>query len=124
MSVLVESMKANTININFNINSNDISNNTNLNYNAVTTVNNQGSNNEEIEKSNFRYEWQKKLEVQQSQTIEDHENLQQIVYTKMNKTNFKMKEFEKEVLRISELKAKINFNLSKIEDLESSHIIR
>ena len=38
----------------------------------------------------------------------------------MNAINFKMKEIDKEVLRNSELESKINDNVSKIEELESS----
>ena len=79
LSALIELMKGNNININFNINSNNTSNTTNLNNNSVTTVNNQGSNSEEMEKlKNKISDLSSKietLEVQQSQTIEEHENL-------------------------------------------------
>ena len=109
MSALIELMKGKNINVNFNINNNNISNTTNLNNYAVTTLNNQWSNIEEIskiKKSNSRFEQQiETLEVQQSQTIEEYETLLQTVYKKMNETNFKMKDIGKDVLRISELEA-------------------
>ena len=86
MSVFIELIKGNNININFNINSYNTSNTTNLNNNAVTNVNYQGSNSEEMEKlKNHISDLSSKLEtleVQQSRIIEEPENLQKIVCKK------------------------------------------
>ena len=73
VSDLKEFIKSNTINVNFNKNSYNISHTTNLNNNAVTTNDNQGLNSEVTKKlNNYISDLSSKIETfefKQSQTI-------------------------------------------------------
>jgi hypothetical protein len=115
-------------NISINLNINNTINNQNsiTNNNSIVNNNNiqEPKNKEELDQlKNQIIDLTNKLEtlqILQTQTIEEHENLQKEIAEKMNQQNFKMDDIQKEVIKLSKMESAIEENKKKIESLEES----